>query len=398
MDRRQQNENDILLNSQSRFSQEERARMSRENFRESVNSAERDRNKSAKKVSVTDTFSEKNNRRGGSSDKISQKTRAATSERKKSAKATSKKKEEGSLNDRMKKSSEARRKNSKLKNNTLFAVLVLVVVTLCTLVAAFMLRVNVIEVAGSERYSDATILEAIRLDTSDSMLLLNLSYLESKLEQTLPYVESATITRVWPDRITVEITDARPTLAVDTGDGYILMNNSCKVLDTDSGVLPVGAALIRGVDIEEAQPGKIVVFDSDISIEELTKLATAFDDMGLEGVSEYDLSAESNIVLVIDHRIEVKLGTLAGADEKLAFGKYVIEKTIEENPTGVFIVNISADGKAYVRDTYDNNVNFDEPSSEEESSDEEAASEAEGGVSERAGEPASEEESGASFG
>ncbi len=399
MDRRQQNENDILLNSQSRFSQEERARMSRENFRESVNNSGSERGRQSGSVRMYGRSSDELRQNDEGDNNASKRKRAVADERKKASKTAGAKKEEGSLNDRIKKSSEVRRKNSRLKSNTFFAVLVLIVVSLCTLVAALMLKVNVIEVTGSERYSNATILDAANLDTSDSMLFLNLNYLEGKLEETLPYVESAEITRQWPDKIVVEIIDAKPSLAVDTGDGYILMNNSCKVLDDDSGVLPAQSALIKGVEIEKAEPGKLVVFNSEISIEEFTKLAHAFEDMGLEGVSEYDLSSDSNVVLVIDHRIEVKLGTLAGADEKLGFGKYVIEKTIEENPNGVFVVNISADGKAYVRDTYDNNVNFDEMTTAEATSEGETSADSYGEiVSEEASEEATEEESAVSFG
>lgn len=363
MDRRQQNDNSIPKNSGSRFSDEERARMSRENLRESVNRSGDSSKQKRTNGRIQSFTSEKRNSLSAekSGDTSAVRNYSEPSERRGGGRARSaEKKEEGSLNDRIKKSSEIRRKNNKRKNNTFFALLVIVVISLSVVVAAFLLRVNAIEVNGSERYSDSTILDAVKLDTSDSMLLLNLGYMESKLEVSLPYIETAEIKRVWPDKIVVSITDAVPSLAVDTGEGYILMNNSCKILDTDSVVLPAGTALVRGISLKDVQEGKTAVFDSDISFEEFTKLTLAFDTLGLEGVTEYDLTSVSNVVLIIDYRIEVKLGTLAGADEKLAFGKYIIEKTIEENPDGVFVINISADGKAYVRDMYDNNVNFDE--------------------------------------
>ncbi len=399
MDRQQQNDNDILKDSKSRFSQEERARMSRENLRQSFNA---DGNTAERRTAGRRTndntgsargFSQGNNKNGTAKKAESRSSDIRNSGRNSSAG----KKEEGSRNDRMKKSSEARRKSSKIKSNTFFAVLLVVIAFIGVFVAAMLLKINVIEVTGNERYSDKTILEAARLDTSDSILLLNTGYLEKKLEQMLPYIEKAEIKREWPDKVIVTVTDAVPSLAIDTGEGYVLMNNSFKVLDTDSIILPADAALIKGMNITEAEPGETVVFDSDVSMEDFDKLIKAFDELGLEGVSEYDLTSVSNIVLTIDHRIEVVLGTLGGADERLAFGKYVIQKTIEENPDGVFVVNVSADGKAYVRDKYDNNVNFDEPSTEETTIGEVIAGIVEGNGEEHS-ESTSEEETALSFG
>ena len=230
--------------------------------------------------------------------------------------------------------------------------------------ACFAMTINTISISGSDRYSEKTVLEAADLETGDSILLINPAVLANKIESRLPYIEKAEIVRDWPDGVTVTLTDAVPALALDTGKGYILMSSSCKVLDDDA-VVVADAAVLKGVSAVEAVPGKIAQFSEQISTEAFVALCKAFEEYGIKNISEYDLTSQSNIKVIIDHRVEVQLGTLAGAAEKLAFCKAVIDKTVESDTKHPMIINVTADGKAYARRKDDNNVSFNEPSVEE---------------------------------
>lgn len=330
------NQQDIHGIKNSRFSPEERARMSRDNeqYREAA------RNDRPVK-------------------KTNKKTVSASNEKSRKAGKASQSNTAGSRNDRVKNSSENRKKQKKRQNNLIIAMLLIVALALLGAFASFSMTVNGIEVSGSERYSDKTVLEAAGLDKGDSMLLVNLGAMEYKIESTLPYIENAVIKRSWPDKIVVTLEDAVASLAIDTGDGYILMNNSCKVLDTDAIVIN-NSALVKGVSVVEATEGKTVVFSDDVSTENFVKLCSAFAEHGIESISEYDLTSVSNISVILDHRIEVSLGTLAGAPDKLAFCKAVIDETIASDKKHPMIIDVTADGKAYARRKDDNSVSFGE--------------------------------------
>ncbi len=330
------NQQDIHGIKNSRFSPEERARMSRDN--EQYRDAAR-REAPVKKVQKTG--------KSAAADKGRKASRAAQENTAKSR------------NERVKNSSENRKKQKKRQNNLIIVMLVVVAVALIGAFASFAMTVNGIEVSGSERYSDKTVLSAAGLSEGDSMLLVNLRAMEYKIESTLPYVENAVIKRSWPDKITVTLEDAVASLAIDTGDGYILMNNSCKVLDTDAIVINT-SAIVKGVSVVEATEGKTVVFSDNVSTESFVKLCNALSEHGIENISEYDLTSVSNISVILDHRIEVRLGTLAGAADKLAFCKAVIDETIASDKKHPMIIDVTADGKAYARRKDDNSVSFNE--------------------------------------
>ena len=336
MERNNQNY-DIPGMKNSRFSPEERANMSRENqqYRASA------RNASAGKKTVKTVAPDKSKRKAKPAESASV-----------------------SRNERIKNSSENRKKQKKLQNNLIIVMLLVAAVAVIGAFACFAMTINTINVTGSERYSEKSVLTAAGLETGDSILLINPSALEYKIESKLPYIENAEIRRNWPDEVTVVLADAVPSLALDTGSGYVLMNNSCKVLDDDAVVMNE-AALLKGIELVKAVPGEIAEFSDNISTEDFVKLCNAFEEYGIENISEYDLTSVSGIKVVIDHRIEVQLGTLAGAPAKLAFCKAVIDETIASDSRHPMVIDITADGKAYARRKDDNSVSFNEPVTEE---------------------------------
>ncbi len=358
-----QNDNDILNTKSSRFSDEDRARMVQENegarlaARRSREQSARDSRKRAE-APVGGKNSTKTEKRSSEKKAVSHSPKGSASQKKNTAPQS------GSRNDRVKDSQKERKKTHKRNNNLIISMMFIVAVAVIGIFAALALRVNVIEVSGSERYSDSSVLEAAGLDGNVSMLLLNSAAAERKTETLLPYVEKAEIKRVWPDKLAVTITDAVPVLAIDTGKGYVLMNAVCKVLDDDAVTVGTDTAIIKGVSIQSAVPGKTVEFSGEISLQEFSRLVEAFSEYGIDKITEYDLSMISDISVIIDHRIEVKLGTLAGSSKKLGFGKEVIDKTIASDSRHSMIVDITADGKAYVRDKNDTNVSFDVPPEE----------------------------------
>lgn len=357
MERKNRTENDIIDSSQSRFSQEERARMASEHAL-----GRRAAQGSKKNSSLGRTVAAP---KSGAKSESTASKKKTTGKRSSSAGGSHNSASSGSSrNERVKSSSAKRKKDRKRQNYFILAMLFVLVVALIGVLSAFLLKINTVEVTGSEKYNSEEVLTAAGLETGDSMLLINANTMEEKIKFLLPYVENAEIKRVWPDKISVILEDAKPSLAIDTGKGYILLNNDCKVLEDSAAVVGVKCALIKGVSVESAEPGKTVVFSERLSTDDFVKLTKELEENEITDISCFDLTSISSIVITIDHRIEVRLGTLAGAVEKFRFGKRVIEETIASDKKHAMLIDITDDGKAYVRAKDDNNVNFGEISTE----------------------------------
>lgn len=363
------NDNDISGANRSRFSDEDRARIAQENA-----GARREMKRRYEEIKAVREKSEENT--SSRRDREETKTAADSVKKKKSSvqkksagKTASKSKtasiaQSGSRNDRVKDSQQERKKHNKRNTNLIIAMFFIVALSFIVIFAAFALKVNTIEIEGTERYSDKSVMEAADFNRQISMILFNAEHTENKIETALPYIENAEIKRVWPDKLLVTLEDAVPALAVDTGKGYILMNRSLKVLDDDAVTIGEDAALIRGVSVASSVPGKIIEFADEISLEEFISLISSFEEFGIENITEYNLTLLSDVTVVLEHRVEVKLGTLVGSAKKLGFARYVIEETVNSDKKHPIIIDFTADGKAYARIKNDSNVSFEEPETE----------------------------------
>lgn len=363
------NDNDISGANRSRFSDEDRARIAQENA-----GARREMKRRYEEIKAVREKSEENtsSRRDLEETKTaadSVKKKKSSVQKKSAGKTASKSKtasiaQSGSRNDRVKDSQQERKKHNKRNTNLIIAMFFIVALSFIVIFAAFALKVNTIEIEGTERYSDKSVTEAADFNRQISMILFNAEHTENKIETALPYIENAEIKRVWPDKLLVTLEDAVPALAVDTGKGYILMNRSLKVLDDDAVTIGEDAALIRGVSVASSVPGKIIEFADEISLEEFISLISSFEEFGIENITEYNLTLLSDVTVVLEHRVEVKLGTLVGSAKKLGFARYVIEETVNSDKKHPIIIDFTADGKAYARIKNDSNVSFEEPETE----------------------------------
>ncbi len=287
--------------------------------------------------------------------------RAVYSEsRKKKQTATS---NEGSRNDRVKSSTKQRKKDIKRQNNLLAAMLFVIAIALIGVISVFVFRINTVEVINpKEMYSSSAVAEKAGIKEGGSMLMLNGKRAEEIIEKDFPYIEDVEIKRRWPDKIIITLEYAVPAMAVDTGSGYIILNSSCKVLSSDAATFNNPAALVKGVEIVSAVPGETAVFSENLNTSQLSELSNALSECGFTDITCYDLTKISDVVIDIDHRVEVKLGTLASAPEKLKFGKEVIARTAEEDTEHAMVVDLTTEGEAYVRVKNDNNISYnDEP-------------------------------------
>ena len=150
MDRKNQTENDILGMKESRFSGEERARMAQE------------------RAGVRESSQKKDGQR--------QNVRERNSERASKAKDSRSRESAGqSRNDRVRSSVKQRKKEKKLQNNIIIAMLFVIAVALVGVLCVVVLKINPLEVTGTEKYSSASVLSAAGLSEGDSMVLINTS-------------------------------------------------------------------------------------------------------------------------------------------------------------------------------------------------------------------------------
>lgn len=222
--------------------------------------------------------------------------------------------------------------------------LVSAILILAAIVAACVIffRVDEIVVQGNGRYSAQEIVEVAGVEKGDNLFTVNKSRVARELRSKLPYIQAVSVRRLFPDTISITVTEGAAVAAIQEGGRWWLMGSAGKLLEeasspgncpTVTGLTPLAPAPGTYLAAEEAQQGKVEV---------LEELLTSLEERELlKDVSSIDLTEDYEVCFVCEERFTVYLSTTLedGIDYWVKrFAVYKEQPSVEENQSyNVFI-------------------------------------------------------------
>lgn len=260
-----------------------------------------------------------------------------------------------SKSEKMRVSASGRKKRRKLKDG--FVLFLLFVALVCVgLVLSLTVLFNAETIScenSGVRYSDAQIIAAAGLEKGDNMFRMNTAFVEAKIEKALPYVGKAEIKRRLPDTIVVCVEYTSASTAIKYGSGYVLLDDTGKVLETDVATPSDYVAEINGIEVQTAVAGEPVEFTDASYLGYLTLLIQDFRQSGFTQITAYNFDESDNVTVEIDYKIDVVFGNVTQIEGKLEFGKEVIRQNLDSAKTGKVIIDLTVDNVASVRNEKD---------------------------------------------
>lgn len=213
-------------------------------------------------------------------------------------------------------------------------------------------KIENITVTGDSRYTQEEIVAASGIQIGANLFLTNTVEAANQIEIQKPYIRTATIQRNLNGtiEITVEQTETA-SLAVRTDGGYVLLDSGLKVLESGQGDLPEGAVELRAGNITAADTGAQLRTEDPNAASAMGELLAAVDRAGLSGITLYDLSDTSDILMTYDGRLDVQVGTTDDLDRKMAMLAEVIRRNDATNPERTGMIDVRVSGKAYLSST-----------------------------------------------
>ncbi|HKO04795.1 MAG TPA: FtsQ-type POTRA domain-containing protein [Candidatus Acidoferrales bacterium] len=147
-----------------------------------------------------------------------------------------------------------------------------------------------VEVAGNQYVSRDTLVALFSPDRNRSLLRVPLETRRAQIER-IPWVETARVQRVFPDRIRVEITERRPVVFLRTGSELALMDAQGVILERPTQGdfrLPVVSGLGEAVPLAE-RAGRMRMFQQFVA--EIEGVRAGSSDL----LSEADLSSAEDL-------------------------------------------------------------------------------------------------------
>ncbi len=242
------------------------------------------------------------------------------------------------------------------------------IITVITAAAALSLtvlfKIDSIQITGTSRYSAEQIIAVCGIEKGQNLFLANTGEAGAAIQQKLPYISAAKVSRRLPAKILITVTEEPISGAMEFNKKYAVIGASGKVLEL-AATMPENCPTIKGLKLAKAEVGKAVVYADTTQQATFHDLSAAIADTKLDKITEIDLSTPYKLQIVYDKRITMDLGLASDLNYKLRFAKSILDAgKIKENEKGVLNLSVAAE---------DNNAFFDPDYSTSPSSSSQAA-------------------------
>lgn len=179
-----------------------------------------------------------------------------------------------------------------------YKLLSILLVTVAVVAACLVFfRVNTVTVEGNDRYTAQEVVEASAIQVGDNLIALSKSQVASRIRTQLPYVESVSIRRQFPDGVTLTVKERSAAASVPSSDGRWLISAQGKVLEREQGHKVVK---VNGVQAVTPFAGGTLQVEEEekVTLGYVLALLTALEEQGLlDQCTELDCTSDVSMTL-----------------------------------------------------------------------------------------------------
>lgn len=287
-----------------------------------------------------------------------------------------------------------RRVGRKLNLRALYALAsVIAAVIVLVLCMTVFFNVSDVEIKGVTLYTEDQIINVGGIHEEMNLVRTDVTRAEKRLTDNLVYIDEVKVSKVYPSTVVIECTEAVKAADIEYEGGYYVLSTSGRILEANNPEPTGGIPIITGFKFYTAQDK--IDKGEEISDEEIFSYRAAGAELRsedrysdkiiidllaeltaqkYEGVKSIDITSRADIVVNVDDRLEIKLGSSADIEYKLSYFKAVMSKLVE-GFEGKLIYNGAQNGvSAIPKDKYLGKPNFakdPEPSEDDSQPDEE---------------------------
>lgn len=217
-----------------------------------------------------------------------------------------------------------------------FIVLTIVLLLLLLLITSPLFDVTEVTVTGANQLSVAEVKKMAELDSKKNIFLVNSFVIEKTLTDN-PYVKSVKISKIFPREVHISIVERKVRGFVLTKVGAFLhVDEEGMVMNVTTSIndnLPI----ISGLDFLDFSVGNKLNVSNPKSFEVVVQLTRIFEKYDMTDILKLDVTDVKDIHIYVNG-IDVVVGSVENADEKIQNAKYILE-TIPKEDTGVLNVS-----------------------------------------------------------
>ena len=213
-------------------------------------------------------------------------------------------------------------------------------------------NINKISVTGDGVYSSEEIIRVSEIEIGDNLIFLSKNRINKLITEKLPYVGSVKLKRRLPAHLEIQVTKTDAVFGIAQDGFYTLLDRDGKVLETNVEYIGTDKTLLNAGKVVSAVVGEKIVLENEKLFPRIEEVYETCEKVGLQGITEINITELHNIKVVYQGRITLELGKTDGdrLSKKLAFGKAAIDKQNLEDNQFRGTINLTVDKKGYLQE------------------------------------------------
>ena len=234
-----------------------------------------------------------------------------------------------------------RRKSRRRRKMSVYvlAVILLVITVGITLCFTFMFNINEIVISGeSDTYTPMDIVNASGISIGDNLFRIDIEETKKKMHEELLNVEDIEIKKKFPYSISIHVTRCIPTYNIEYQGGVLLVSEKGKILANNPSAIE-GLALVQGFEPKTMTAGENISSineEKDSAFADMLENFVKYNEMGITTI---DMTDKSNIKLVYENGVLMKIGNCDDMEYKLESIKLVIDQGVTDSFRGMLRYN-----------------------------------------------------------
>ncbi len=195
-----------------------------------------------------------------------------------------------------------------------------------------------IEILNNNKISQETIISISTLNTQQNIFRFNKSEIVAKIEEE-PYIESASISRVLPDKIKIDIKERVVKYCVQIVGKYVYIDSQGYILEVSDVANEM--ILLEGIVTGESEilPGNRLIQEDLEKIEDITKIINSAIQNDIQNsITSINIADSDNYTIMFTEDAKVVyFGDTSNITEKIVYTKAILEA--EREVAGNIYVN-----------------------------------------------------------
>lgn len=224
-------------------------------------------------------------------------------------------------------------------------------------------NVTTVRVEGVTVYQKDQVINVGGILKDMNLVRTDTSKAKQRLLDNLVYIDDVDIKKSYPSTVIIRCTEAVKAADIEFEGEYYVLSESGKILESGNKQPTGGIPIIKGFtfyqgddiarreerelsDTEKRQlraPGTKLKSADSYSDKIVIDLVNELNKLNFKDVKTIDVTSRADIIINVDDRIEIRLGSAADSEYKLGYFKAVVDKLVD-GYEGVLIYNGSDNG------------------------------------------------------